>query len=95
MTTKTEQRIDWLKERRVEIEAARCEITPSPRGGKNARTTDGMSPGGYGWWAKALKAASIEPNEMSYWAGRNPTPSIAINAGIAWYIKMNAPEELR
>lgn len=91
MTSKTNQRIEWVKEHQSEIEASRCEVSHNS---KNAARCDGYSGGGWGLWASVLENVGINPNRGSYWSGFMPTPSTAINGGIAEYIRNNAPREI-
>lgn len=93
--TKLQARVDWLKKHKAAIERARTSVTPSKRGGSNARTWGGMSGGGWGFWAKALREAGVKSNVMNYWSGSNPTSSTAINLGIANYISKFAPPSIR
>jgi hypothetical protein len=90
MTTRvTVERTKWALAHKLEIEGARSIIGKAPRGGSNAANISGYSGPGWGWWANALDAAGINPNRCSYWSGSNPTPSTAINGGIAKYIRNN------
>jgi hypothetical protein len=92
--SKIEKRVEWLIKHKSAIERSRTAVIPSKRGGSNAATWKGMSGGGWGWWAQALRKAGIRSNIMNYWSGSAPTASTAINAGIANYIYKNAPKEL-
>ena len=95
-TNKTDKRAAWLTAHKAEIEAARTELHLKPRAlGRNAKGIIGMSGGGWGYWVWALAKAGIESQSRNYWAGSGTTPSTAINRGIADYIRVNAPEELR
>jgi hypothetical protein len=93
--TKTDKRTDWLFSVRDQAIASRVPIEiPSRHLGYNARGIIGMSGGGWGWWVKPLNRASIKSDALNYWSGHNPTPSTAINAGLADFIRNNAPKEL-
>jgi hypothetical protein len=92
--TKTEKRVLWLKEHEKEIYESETEVSNSKRGGHNAKYRDGMSTGGWGYWVWAFEKAGIKIDVMNYWAGPDPTPSTAINRGVADYILKNAPKEL-
>jgi len=94
---KTQRRAEWLIKNRDAIEASRTTVTPN-KGvtvGMNARYYQGMSAGGMGWWVRAFDLAGIDCNPMNYWSGSAPTPSIAINLGIARFIWDNAPDDLK
>ena len=96
MKTKTERRAEWILTNATGIKLSRSVVTVRARAkGYNARTCLGMSSGGWGWWAVALSRAGIEAGAMRYWSGSAPTPSTAINGGIANYITNNAPADLR
>ena len=90
-TSKTEKRAEWARQHKAEIETAR---TPESGSGHNAANRKGMSGGGWGYWVWALSRAGIDAGEMPYWSGSAPTPSTAINKGIADYITANAVELL-
>jgi hypothetical protein len=92
MANKTQSRIEWAKSHKHEIESARVALGNNS---KNAARCSGYSDGGWGLWANALEAAGIKPDRGSYWSGSFPTPSTAINAGIAKYISSNAPAAIR
>lgn len=87
----TSKRIEWARANKPSIEAARGEVSSNS---KNAARCKGYSGGGWGLWANALESAGINPNRGSYWSGSAPTPSTAINGGIARYIRENAPQEI-
>ena len=91
---RTDQRAAWATAHKAEIEAARVPVTGCPRGGTNAANMGGMSRGGWGYWARALRQAGIECNVYNYWSGSATTPSTAINRGIADYITAQCPAEL-
>lgn len=91
--TKTQKRTEWARKHKNAIIASRTKvIVPVRAKGHNAATIQGMSSGGYGWWANALIAADINCDKLPYWSGSNPTPSTAINKGIADYIDNNAAD---
>ena len=94
MTSKLQARLAWINEHRAEIIAA---ATPINGTSKNARYVTGMSGGGWGYWVHALDAAGLSKiaHPMTYWSGSNPTPSTAINQGVAEYIRNNAPEDIK
>lgn len=91
-TSKTEKRAEWLKAHETAIKAAKC---PEEGSTKNARYRRGMSGGGWGFWVHAFRRAGISCSAQNYWSGSAPTPSTAINKGMADYITANAPKELR
>lgn len=91
MANKTQKRIEWALANGASIESARIEISHTS---KNAARCEGYSGGGWGLWANALENAGINPDRGSYWSGFMPTPSTAINGGIAEYIRNNAPREI-
>ena len=91
----TDKRVKWLTGHKAAIIAAKSIVGCNPKGGTNARTRPGMSPGGFGYWARALTRAGITTHIMNYWSGSNPTPSTAINGGIGEYIFTHAPEDLK
>lgn len=91
-TTKIAARVAWITANRDAIMAARIPTEGSP---KNAYYRRGMSGGGWGYWVQALHAADVSCDAMSYWSGSAPTPSTAINAGIADYIRNNCPVGLQ
>jgi hypothetical protein len=90
--SKLEQRKQWILTHKAEIESAR---TPVEKNSKNAARIKGMSAGGYGFWAQAFDAAGVDDNSMPYWSGSAPTPSTAINLGIAKYIQAHAPNSIK
>ena len=93
--TKTDKRIEWIKFNKTEIEKNKTSYKiPSRHKGHNARGIEGMSAGGWGWWARALISAGVKCGAQNYWSGSSPTPSTAINEGIANYISANAPAGL-
>ncbi|NMC34216.1 MAG: hypothetical protein GYA36_17415 [Veillonellaceae bacterium] len=66
------------------------------RKSRNAARCPGMSGPGWGWWVRAFELANVYAlvSPMPYWSGSLPTPSTAINAGVASYINRNAPIDL-
>lgn len=90
--SKLEQRKQWILSHKAEIEAARTTVENNS---KNAYRIKGMSAGGYGYWAQAFRAVGVNANVMPYWSGSAPTPSTAINLGIAKYIQAHAPDSIQ
>ena len=90
--TKTELRAEWLTEYKSEIEKTK---TPEEGSIKNAAYRRGMSGGGWGYWVWALRKAGINSSAQNYWSGSAPTPSTAINQGIADFINKNCPAEIK
>jgi hypothetical protein len=90
--TKTELRAEWLVGHKAMINNAK---TPEEGSSKNAFFRRGMSCGGWGYWVWALNRAGIQCGAQSYWSGSAPTPSTAINKGIADYISENCPIDIR
>lgn len=96
---KTQKRAKWIKTNAERIEAHRTPDSGETKrnGGyqyNGARRAD-QSGGGYGWWARALRAAGIRSDAHNYWSGAAPTPSTSINKGIADYIRDNASDEIK
>jgi ABC-type Fe3+-hydroxamate transport system substrate-binding protein len=94
MMNKTQKRAEWIADYKAEIEQARKPVKLNPNGGHNAYYCKGMSGGGWGWWVRAFRLVGVDCQNMPYWSGKNPTPSTAINEGIAKYILREAPIEL-
>lgn len=92
MENKTSARAKWMSENKKAILSARLPLDGSFH---NARFNRGMSCGGWGWWYRAAQIAGIDVDAMTYWSGSAPTPSTAINLGVAQFIIKNAPSDLR
>ena len=90
--TKRQARANWILANIVAIKAARC---AEGNNSKNAARCVGMSGGGWGYWAQAFKLAGVSCGKQDYWSGSLPTPSTAINKGIADYIRTNATADIR
>jgi len=90
--TKIEKRVAFILSHKEALKAARCPESGSPT---NAARRSGMSGGGWGYWAQAFKRAGVPCSAQNYWSGSLPTPSTAINKGIAEYIGVNAPADIK
>ncbi len=88
--SKIAKRAMWIMTRANEISISR---TPEEGSTHNAYFRRGMSGGGWGFWARAFDLAGVDCGAMNYWSGSAPTPSTAINRGIAEYIRTHAASE--
>ena len=93
--TKKQARAAWITANAQAIAAARKNDHSKCRGHcNNGAKCYSQSGGGWGYWVQAFNAARINCDARSYWSGSLPTPSTSIDAGIAKYIRDNAPVEL-
>ena len=93
MKTKIQLRAEWIKENESQLRAA---MIPDTGSNHNAKNNPSYSGGGWGYWVQAFRKVGligiVEP--MKFWSGFLPTPSTAINLGVARYIQANAPKEI-
>jgi hypothetical protein len=89
--SKTELRAEWIASHAEEIKKAKCAEEGST---KNAYYRRGMSGGGWGYWVWAFRRAGVDCSAQNYWSGSAPTPSTAINRGIAEFVSKFAPSEI-
>lgn len=80
--TITDKRIQWLTTRKPEIDALPA-LSCAPIIGK------------WYYWIKAFALAGIDPRLVRIMLRHHATPSYAIRAELADYIRRNCPDELR